>query len=111
MLIGEFVHTIDTKRRLAIPSRFRKQLEKGGVITRGLDNCLFLYPKEGWMKLVEKLNALSLGRPDTRSLVRVLFAGAQEVTFDNLGRILIPDSLKQYATLKKRVVIKKYLKE
>lgn len=105
MLIGEFIHKIDNKKRLSVPSRFRKELERGGIITRGLDNCLFLFPKEEWQKLVEKLNTLSMGRQDTRSFVRLLMSGAMEVEFDNLGRILIPDYLKKYAELKKKVVV------
>lgn len=105
MLIGEYTHTIDNKKRLSVPSKFRKELERGGIITRGLDNCLFLYPKDEWQKLIDKLSTLSIGRQDTRSFVRLLMSGAIEVEFDSLGRILIPDFLKNYAELKKKVVV------
>jgi MraZ protein len=105
MLIGEYRHTIDTKKRLAIPSRLRRELGSKAVITRGLDNCLFIFPLSQWNKLVEKLSKLPLGQKDTRGFIRLMLAGAGEVKLDQLGRILIPDYLKQYAGLKKNIVI------
>lgn len=105
MLIGEYKHTIDTKKRLAIPSKLRKELGVKAVITRGLDNCLFVFPINQWIKLVEKLSQLPLGQRDTRGFTRLMLAGASEVKLDRLGRILIPDYLKIYAGLKKKVVI------
>jgi len=105
MLIGEYRHTIDTKKRLAIPSKLRRELGSKAVITRGLDNCLFIFPLSQWNKLVEKLSKLPLGQRDTRGFIRLMLAGASEVKLDQLGRILIPDYLKQYAGLKKNIVI------
>ncbi|MBU2578829.1 division/cell wall cluster transcriptional repressor MraZ [Patescibacteria group bacterium] len=105
MFLGEYNYKIDEKKRLAIPVRFRKLLGKKAVITRGLDNCLFLYPLDEWQKLAEKLSKLPLSQADARGFVRLMLAGAMEVDFDRLGRILIPDYLKNYAFLKKKVVI------
>lgn len=105
MFIGEYLHSIDNKKRLAIPSRFRKELGEKSILTRGLDNCLFLYPIQEWQKFSEKLDHLSMGQTNTRSFARLMLSGAIEVEFDNLGRILIPDYLKAYADLKKRIVV------
>lgn len=105
MLIGEYTHTIDPKKRLAIPAKLRKELGERAVLTRGLDNCLFLYPLQEWQKLTEKLSQLPVGSGNTRSFMRLMMAGAVEVEFDQLGRILIPDYLKTYAALKQRIVI------
>lgn len=105
MFIGEYIHLIDNKKRLAVPSKFRKEFVEKAILTRGLDNCLFLYPLGEWQKFSEKLGQLSMGQADTRSFARLMFSGAVEVEFDNLGRILIPDYLKNYAELKKRIVV------
>lgn len=105
MLIGEYTHIIDDKKRLAIPAKIRKELGAKAVITRGLDNCLFIYPSKEWQKLVEKLSNLPIGQRDTRGFGRLMLAGASEVDLDTLGRVLIPDYLKEYAQLKKNVVI------
>lgn len=75
------------------------------VLTRGLNNCLFIYPMRQWEKLTEKLSQLPLGQGDTRSFLRLLFSGAVEVELDQLGRILVPDYLKTYAGLATRVVV------
>ncbi len=105
MFIGEYTYSIDEKKRLAVPSKFRQSLMKKGVITRGLDQCLFLYPKKEWEKLAKKLSQLPLSQSDARGFARLMLAGAMEVNVDNLGRILIPDYLKRYASLKKKVII------
>ena len=105
MLIGEHQHTIDSKKRLAVPAKLRKEIGERAVVTRGLDTCLFLYPMAEWQKLTEKLSQLPMGQQDTRSFLRLMLAGASEVELDQLGRILIPDYLKMYAGLKQRVVI------
>lgn len=105
MFIGEYKHTIDPKKRLAIPVRFRKELGGKAVLTRGLDGCLFIFPLGEWGRLAEKLGQLPFGQQDSRGFVRLLLAGASEVDFDQLGRILVPDFLKDYAALKKEVVI------
>ena len=105
MLIGEYTHNIDAKKRLAVPAKLRKELGERTILTRGLDNCLFLYPMQEWQKLTEKLAQLPVGQGDTRSFLRLMFAGAVEAELDQLGRILIPDYLKSYAGLKQRVVL------
>jgi len=105
MFIGEYSYTIDDKKRVAIPPKFRKLLEKGGVITRGLDNCLFFYSHDEWEKLAKKLSEMPLSRADARGFSRIMLSGAMEVEFDNLGRILVPDYLKEYAQLKKKVIV------
>ncbi len=105
MFIGEYIHTVDNKKRLAIPMKFRKELGQKTVITRGLDNCLFLYPVKEWEALAEKLGKLPVGQSDARGFSRMMLAGAMDVELDSLGRILIPDYLKQYASLGKKVVI------
>ena len=105
VLIGEYTHTLDPKKRLAVPVKLRKELGEQAILTRGLNNCLFLYPMRQWEKLTEKLSQLPTGQSDTRSFLRLLFSGAAEIEFDQLGRMLVPDYLKNYAGLKQRVVI------
>lgn len=105
MFIGEYIHTIDQKKRLSIPVKFRDLLGKRVVITRGLDNCLFLYSQKEWEKLAKRLSQLPISQSDVRGFVRMMLAGAMEVNVDSLGRILVPEYLKRYASLGKRVVI------
>jgi MraZ protein len=105
MLIGEYKHNLDPKKRLAVPAKLRKDLGERAVLTRGLDNCLFLYPEEEWQKLTEKLAQLPMGQGNARSFLRLMLAGAVEVELDQLGRILVPDYLKKYAGLNQKVVI------
>src|SRR3989344_9498967 len=112
MLIGKYKHNLDAKRRLAIPSKFRKELgeglpagQAGAILTRGLDNCLYIFPSKHWAPFAEMLAGLSLAKKETRAFARHFLSGAVEVEFDSLGRILIPDVLKEYASLNKSVVI------
>lgn len=105
MLIGEYNHTLDTKKRLAVPAKMRKELGEKSILTKGLNNCLSLYPLSQWQKLTEKLGQLPVGQADTRAFLRTMFAGAVEVELDQLGRILVPEYLKNYAGLKQRAVI------
>lgn len=104
MLIGEYTHTLDEKKRLSLPSKFRKELGKKVVVTHGLDNCLFLYPMKEWEKISEKLGSLSMGQADTRGFNRIMLAGAVEVEVDSIGRILVPEFLREYATLSSKAV-------
>ncbi|MDD2696638.1 MAG: division/cell wall cluster transcriptional repressor MraZ [Candidatus Pacebacteria bacterium] len=104
MFTGEYTYSIDEKKRLAVPVKFRQLLGRKAIITRGLDQCLFLYPAKEWLKLAQKISKLPLAQADARSFARLMLGGAMEVSFDNLGRILIPDYLKDYASLKKRVI-------
>ena len=105
MFIGEYPHKLDLKKRLAIPVKFRKSLGKKAIITRGLDNCLFLYPVRGWEVFAKKVSKLPLSQSDARGFGRIMLAGAMEANLDGLGRILIPDYLKKYAALSKSVII------
>src|SRR4030042_478305 len=105
MLIGEFTHNLDPKKRLSIPVRFRKELGEGAVLTRGLDGCVCLVPQPQWRVLAERIAALPMAQADSRSFSRLLLSGASEVQFDSLGRILVPEYLKAYAALKREVVI------
>ncbi len=105
MFIGEFSYTIDQKKRIAIPSKFRKELGKKAVITRGLDNCLAVYPIEEWKKLTKKLENLPNSKTDARGFARIMLSGAVDVVLDKLGRILVPDYLKNYADFEKNLVI------
>lgn len=105
MLIGEYTHTLDAKKRLSLPSKFRKEIGKKVVVTHGLDNCLFVYSIKGWEKVTEKLTELSLGQADTRGFNRFMLAGAIETDVDSIGRILIPEYLKEFANLKGKVAV------
>lgn len=105
MFIGEYTHSIDVKKRLALPSKFRKDLGKTVVVTRGLDHCLFVYPMHEWSTLAQKLGTMPIGEASTRSFVRLMLAGAVDVITDAQGRMLIPDYLKEYAGLTKDVVV------
>lgn len=105
MFIGEYSYSIDEKKRLAIPLKFRHVLGAKAIITRGLDQCLFLYSVKEWGNLAKKLSQLPLAQADARGFGRLMLAGAMEAKFDNLGRILIPDYLKNYAFLQKKIVI------
>ena len=105
MLLGEYKHSLDGKGRVAIPAKFREKLETGAIVTRGLDNCLFLFAEAEWKVLAEKLVALPLAQANSRAFVRLMLSGAMDVEFDNQGRILIPDYLRKYAGIQKEVVV------
>lgn len=105
MLIGEYTHRLDPKKRLAIPAKFRKDLGNKAVITKGLDQCLVLYPLTEWEKVAESLGRLPTGQSENRSFVRDIFSGATDVEIDSLGRILIPDYLKKFAELREKVAV------
>lgn len=105
LFIGEYPYSIDPKKRLAVPSKFRSDLKNKVVITRGLDKCLFIYPMKVWNELAGKLGTLPVGESGTRSFIRLMLAGAVDVETDKQGRILIPDFLKDYAGLNKNVIV------
>lgn len=105
MFIGEYAHSIDAKKRLSLPSRVRSELGGRVVVTRGLDQCLFVYPVKTWETLAEKLGSMPIGEAGTRSFVRLMLAGAVDTEVDSQGRILIPDYLKEYAGLSKEVIV------
>lgn len=105
MFIGEYQHTLDGKGRVAIPAKFRKELTKGAVVTKGLDNCLCMYTKSEWQKLATKLAALPISQANSRAFARLMLAGAMDVDIDRQGRALVPDYLRSFAALGKRVII------
>lgn len=105
MFIGEYSHSIDPKKRLAVPSRFRNELKNKVIITKGLDKCLFIYPMKVWEEIAGKLGTLPVGESTTRSFIRSTLSGAIDAEIDKQGRILVPDYLKIYAGLRKEVVI------
>jgi len=105
MFIGEYNHNLDDKGRLAIPAKFRTILKKGAVVTKGLDNCLFLYTKEQFEKIAQKFAALPISQARARAFSRHMLAGAMDVDFDNQGRITLPEYLRQFSSLKKSVII------
>ena len=105
MFIGEYSHNLDNKGRLAIPAKFRFVLKQGAVVTKGLDSCLFIYSKNEWLELANKLAKLPINKSNTRAFARLMLAGAMDVEFDNQGRIMLPEYLRKFAGLKKKVVV------
>ncbi len=105
MFMGEYNHTIDTKNRLIIPSKFREALGDEFVVTKGLDGCLFVYDNEAWAEFEEKLKSLPLTNKEARTFVRFFLAGAASVEVDKQGRILVPSVLKEFAGINKDVVL------
>jgi MraZ protein len=104
MFIGEYEHSLDEKKRISLPKSFRTEMGKKVVMTRGLDNCLFVYPRKEWEKVAAKLQELSFAQADTRGFNRFILSGAAEVDVDGAGRILIPEHQKSFAGLKKNVI-------
>jgi len=105
MFIGEYQHTIDEKGRLAIPVKFRAELRKGAVVTRGLDNCLFVYSLAEWKKFAEKLVNLPFSQSTPRAFARLMLAGAMDVKLDAQGRVILPEYLRRFAGLAKDAVV------
>lgn len=105
MFIGHYYHSIEAKGRLAIPALYREELASGGVVTWGLDGCLFLFPSSYWQKLSEKLASLPMTNPQARNLTRLLVQSASDLNLDSQGRTLIPEHLRKTANLKKQVVV------
>jgi MraZ protein len=105
MLIGEYIHTLDEKKRVSLPVKFRKEIGKTIIVTAGLDNCLWLFTKEQWKRISEKLSGFSMLQADNRSFNRYMFGSATEVEVDTIGRILLPEFLVTRATLKNKVAV------
>lgn len=103
--IGQFSHSIDEKGRMAVPAKFKPSLKQGVVVTRGFDNCLIVYTMNEWQKEAEKVSALPMSKKNNRAIARLKLAGAMEVKLDSQGRILLPDYLRKYAYLEKKVVV------
>jgi len=104
MFIGQYSHNLDEKGRVAVPVKFREQL-KSAVVTKGLDNCLFLYPKKEWEKMAGDIAQLPIDKSSNRAFSRAMLAGATEVEFDKQGRIILPEYLRNFAGLSKNVII------
>src|SRR5574344_2135014 len=105
MFIGEYNHNLDDKGRLAIPAKFRAILKKGAVVTKGLDNCLFLYSKEQFETIAKKFAELPVSQAKARAFARHILAGAMDVDFDVQGRINLPEYLRSFAGLRKSVIV------
>ena len=105
MFIGEYNHTVDTKGRLIVPAKFREELGEEFVVTKGLDGCLFVYSNSEWKNIEEKFRNTPLTAKDVRKFSIFFFAGAATCELDKQGRILIPAVLREYAGLKKDVVL------
>src|SRR5688572_1451942 len=104
MFIGQYAHTIDDKKRISLPVKFRKEIGKKIVLTHGLDRCLFAYGVKEWEKISEKLGNLGMLDANSRGFNRFILAGAQEIDVDSNGRILIPEHLKEFAGVNDTVV-------
>ena len=105
MFIGEYLHSLDLKGRVIIPSKFREDLGGDFIMTKGLDNCLFVYPKTEWDSFESKLKQLPITSKDARAFVRVFFAGASECELDKQGRVTIPQNLREHGKIDKDIVI------
>ena len=105
MFIGEYHHTIDEKGRIIIPAKFREALGKEFIITRGIENCLFVYSLQNWANITEKLSSLPFTKKDARTFNRFFMSGATNVELDKQGRVNISQPLTQYANLLKDCVI------
>ncbi len=104
MFTGEYQHTLDGKGRVIIPSRLRDGLGDRFMVTRGFEKCLFVYPNSEWVRLEQKLKHLPFTKSDSRKFKRLFFSGAMEVEADKQGRVLIPQNLREYASIEKEVM-------
>ncbi|WP_054694538.1 division/cell wall cluster transcriptional repressor MraZ [Syntrophomonas palmitatica] len=105
MFLGEYQHSLDAKGRIIIPARFREQLGECFIATRGLDNCIFVYPPEEWHNIEEKMRSLPFTRADVRSFMRIFLSGASELELDKQGRTVLPANLRDYAHINKDIII------
>lgn len=105
MFTGEYRHAVDVKGRIAVPARFRAQLDGGAVVARWLDTCLAIFPMAAWDELATKVGSLPMTDPNGRLLQRRLFAGAFETELDRQGRVLVPQSLRAFAGLEEEVMV------
>ena len=109
MWYGEYVHSLDEKNRFVLPVRFRQEIKERRLqrfyFTRGLDGCLFMFAEGDWKKMEERFKSLSFTKQQARFFNRLYFSGAYEMEPDSQGRVLIPDYLREFAGIKKDVVI------
>lgn len=103
--MGEFHHSVDPKGRIIVPAKFRENLGSSFVVTRGMDKCIFAYPRSEWTQLEQRLKSLPFTKADARAFTRFFFSGACEVDQDKQGRILLPPNLREYAQLKKEAIV------
>lgn len=105
MFMGEYQHSLDDKARITVPAKFRDELGSSFVITRGLDHCLFIYPRKDWELLETKLRAMPLSRADARQFIRFFFSGAADCDLDKQGRVVLPANLREYANIREECVV------
>lgn len=105
MFLGEYLHTFDTKNRISLPSKFRKDLGRVVVITRGLDHCLYVYSRKAWEKEAHLYAGDVNGNAARRGLARLFLAGSSEAEVDSTGRILIPEHLKTFANIGEKAIV------
>jgi MraZ protein len=105
MFLGEYPHNIDNKGRLAVPARFRSKIERGAVLTRGIDVCLYIYPMETWEQKARELDAAIIDPRQRRLIERRFFGMALELELDSQGRIVIPARFRQYAGLNSEAMV------
>lgn len=105
MFIGEYIHSVDSKGRVSIPAKFRRDVREGVVVTRGLDHCLVVYPKNEWEALAKKFAGLPVSSRKSRAFARLMLAGAWDADLDAQGRIMIPEYLRSYASITKIAVV------
>jgi MraZ protein len=105
MFLGEYLHSVDTKGRLAIPARFRSKIERGAVLTRGVDTCLYVYPMEVWEQKARELDTAIIDPVQRRLIERRFFGMAYEIELDGQGRIVIPARFRQYAGLENEAMV------
>ncbi|CAN5733729.1 division/cell wall cluster transcriptional repressor MraZ [soil metagenome] len=105
MFTGEYRHAIDTKGRVAVPARFRAELEEGAFVSRWIDGCLAIFPRESWDELASRVASLSISDAGARTFSRFLFSGAFEVELDRQGRALVPAGLREFAGLEGEAVV------
>lgn len=105
MFIGEYTISMDAKGRIAIPAKFRSLLNTAAVVTRGLDQSLFLYPRKEWEVIAGKLAMLPLSKANSRAFSRLMLAGAWDIELDKQGRIMIPEYLRKFASLSRKIVV------
>lgn len=105
MLIGEYKHSLDGKGRISVPAKFRSELGASAIVTKGLEGCLFMYPKSQWELMASRLSNMPVSSSNARAFSRLMLSGAMEVEIDRLGRALLPGYLREYAGLEGETVV------
>jgi len=105
MFLGEYSHNLDKKGRLSVPVKFRSQLGSSAIVTKGLEGCLFVYPKDSWTEMASRISQLPISSSNARAFARLMLSGAMEVEIDKFGRALLPSYLREYAGLGEEAVV------